>query len=373
MTDHPAGSRDPVDDPMEALRPPVGVGEQPSASVSGRPAFDVRSAFGPQRPRSGRGGRSGPPVVTADIIDRIRPPADGGVVDLNRRRLPPWRGLAVAAAVLAMVVGAGALMMAGGGDDGQRVATDDDGDADRMITSSTDSAADTQPLRRSEFDAKVSPESGEHGQPSSSSADVLHATAPTTTPPSAPPTDLPAVADPQLPPAGTMSPMMAPAEAGERSTTSSPPTTIGTVMMPTVPPGTIESETTAPPSTSPTSTTTTRSTTTTTTSTTTTVPPSTTSAAPVAPVVTISHGSPANDPPDCSSDSCRFVAASLSNFEPNTPVDFDCYAEGDVFGSGTLTTDADGGFAGDLGCSYGLPGDQVWIVAAGVQSNSIVW
>lgn len=97
---------------------------------------------------------------------------------------------------------------------------------------------------------------------------------------------------------------------------------------------------------------------------------------PPPPVITVSKGANATTAPgagNCvSSPPCARVHVSLRNFAANAAISVSCRDSGGQFWVYSMRTDGAGNGDSEV-CIYGFPGQAVWAVAAGRESNHFVW
>jgi hypothetical protein len=92
-----------------------------------------------------------------------------------------------------------------------------------------------------------------------------------------------------------------------------------------------------------------------------------------APAVTVTVGAATVGQPTCTAVACHFVDVALSGFDAGEEVTVTCHATSvESFGTHRLTIGTDG-TASSSTCYFGLPGEQVWADADGVESNRLTW
>lgn len=94
---------------------------------------------------------------------------------------------------------------------------------------------------------------------------------------------------------------------------------------------------------------------------------------PTGPSVSLAKGASAAGRPGCSSSACRYLAVTVSGFPANTNITIECWASNAPrFYTYTFRTNSSGGGSSSV-CYYGFPGQDVWIMANGVRSNTVRW
>ena len=91
------------------------------------------------------------------------------------------------------------------------------------------------------------------------------------------------------------------------------------------------------------------------------------------PTVSFTNDRSAMGQAGCAAEACRFVDVTLTGFEPGTDVTVSCHGETvGTFSSTAVSIGADG-TATQMACYFGYPGDQFWVEADGVSSETVTW